>query len=349
MDNKPFETKCIHCRKVFELNDNDKWLVKRAKENNLKEALITCTQCGKRFTIDPFALPYIPLSSNLNDTFSSHLKYRSEQLTITKINGIIENHAETKSEYYIKRYYKEKEYHTEVELTDRIITIYPERLQEAMNLVNEVDTLKNNVSVTVNKDIGKIDKITNIGEIQKQWLNLKKQIEARYSFLQSNETRKNLETFLSQSEMQMTEENILLYFTSQPFFDLYFDKYLVDYNGISLASDTKTYYSQLFDQLPITMNVTPEILFETPDTIICMRNIDKLDNPYNSARIEEIYNQRYKPQIGYKFSEYVYNHRTEYTINQKENLLEQATMNITEAVKNNIEVIVDYKLRRIES
>lgn len=277
------------------------------------------------------------------------LKYRSEQLTITKINGVIENHAETKSEYHIQQYINNSNYFTDVYLADRVVTIYPDSLQEALNLVGEVDVLKNNVAVVINKDTGKIEKINNIADIQKDWAELKKQIKSRYAFIHSEETQKNLETFLSQSEMQLTEAGIQLYFTAQPFFDIYFDKYLVAQNFVPSASDTKTYYSQLFDQLPVIMNVKPEIIHETPESVTYVRSADRLTNGYNTAQIEEIYNRRYKPQIGYKFSEYEYSHRTEYTVNHTENILEQATMNITEGVKNNVEIIIDYKLRRISS
>ncbi len=275
------------------------------------------------------------------------LKYRCEQLTITKVNGIIENHAETKSEFQIRKVFENNTPMIAVELTDSVTTVYPENLREGFKLVADIDELKNNVTLSVNQETGKPLNVVNITDIENAWITHRKKLEDQYAFVQSDETRKNIQTFLEMMQKGMTNEGLLQYYATQPFYDLFFGKYLLS-DKIDLYSGNKIYYSQLFDLLPVEMKIDSKIKFETPDTITVAINSDRTADIKTTTQIELLYDQRFKSFIGYKFSDYIYHHNTEYTVDKTTNVLENAVINIHEAVKNNIEVIVEYKLRRIE-
>lgn len=55
-------------------------------------------------------------------------KYRSVQLAVIKMNGIIENHVETKLEYHVKKYINNNQLMVRVTLADQIVAIQPSYL-----------------------------------------------------------------------------------------------------------------------------------------------------------------------------------------------------------------------------
>ncbi|GGH01295.1 hypothetical protein [Mucilaginibacter phyllosphaerae] len=274
-------------------------------------------------------------------------RYRSEQLVVIKIDGIIESHIETKLEYHVKKIISNGQLLVQVELKDQINTIQPQYLQESLKLMSMIDVIKSNALVLIDNHSGKIKSIVNIDEIKANWLAFKKDVYANTSFIKSPEMKANIDTFISNAEAQMTEESILQDFKVRPFFDLFFDRYLVS-EQLSYNDYSKLYYSQLFDHLPVEFDVKQMITEESPVLLQVNKAASLNANNIHLADFERVYDLRYKPRIGYKFSNYSYNHNTWVSYRFDENLLDEATMTIVEEVKNNIELIVDYKVRRVE-
>lgn len=287
-----------------------------------------------------------PLNNNILFK-EGEAKYRSVQLAVIKMNGIIENHVETKLEYHVKKYINNGQLMVRVTLADQIVAIQPSYLQENLDLMSKIDVIKSNALVVVSPETGRILRIDNMDEIKANWLAFKNEVMSSTSFVKSSEMRANIDTFLVNVEQQMTEENILLDFQVRPFFDLFFDNYLVNDQFI-MKPFTKLYYSQLFDRLPVDFKVTEEIVDETPTSISILKDGRLVEGNPHLVDFEKIYDSRYKPSIGYKFSGYDYNHETRVIYDLNENMLSDANMVITEEVKNNIELFVDYKLQRIE-
>lgn len=274
------------------------------------------------------------------------LKYRSEQLTIIKVNGVISNHAETKLEIHVKRYVNEQNYCVDILLADNIITVYPDKLQEALNIMCELDFIKHNLSVLVDKLTGRIKNILNMDYVQEAWIQYKQKVYEKYAFVKTSDVKTKLDAFIHTAEAQITEKDILLDFETRPFFDLFFDRYLVN-SYIDTAPYSKQYCSQLFNNKPVQMNGTRKVIHETPMAITIVKEV-KLDKKNTSmVEFENLYNQQYKPTVGYKFSDYNFEHKTEIILNPVERIVEAATMVINENVQNNIELFIDYKLRRI--
>jgi hypothetical protein len=274
-------------------------------------------------------------------------KYRSEQLVVIKIDGIIENHAETKLEYKVKKMVVNGQLMAKVDLVDQVLNIQPSYLQESMTLMGKIDVIKSNALVVIEPANGKVKGIANIDEIKNNWLAFKNDIYAGTSFVQSPEIKANIETFVKNVDTQMNEESIMLDFQVRPFFDLFFDSYLVD-KAYTFNNYTKLYYSQLFDHLPVEFDVTQTLIDEQPNLLTINKQARLNSNNMHLADFEKIYDLKYKPRIGYKFSNYDFEHQTQVSYNLNENLLSDASMGISETVKNNIELIVDYTVRRIE-
>lgn len=289
----------------------------------------------------------IPLTSKNHVFKAGEAKYRSEQLVLIKVDGIIENHAETKLEYKIEKIVHDDQFLVKVNLTDQIVNMQPNHLQEGFDLMSKIDLIKSNARLLVNPQTGKIASIENIDEIRNNWFAFKQEVEANTSFVKSEEMKTSIANYLSNTELQFTNENLLQDFQVRPFFELFFSAYLIS-DKLAVKNETKLYYSQLFDRLPVELDILATIVNETPDTINILKDATLNRENLNLSAFVKIYDERYKPRIGYKFDEYSFEHHTQVSYNLKDNLLADATMNIVEMVKNNIEVFVDYKLIRID-
>lgn len=273
-------------------------------------------------------------------------RYRSEQLVVVKIDGIIENHADTKLEYTVEKINRENQLLAEVKLIDQIVKIQPEYLQDSFDLMSKIDFIKSNALILVNPTTGKVDKIENIQQIRENWDSFKKDVIKNTSFVQSDEMKKSISTYLENTEPQFNHDNLIQDFQIRPFFDLFFDRYLVSRN-FSVNNHSKLYYSQLFDRLPIELDMENTISSETPETITIIKSGTLNRKNLNIRDFEKIYDLRYKPRIGYKFDGYDFNHHTQISYDLADGVLQDAQMTINEVVKNNIEVFVDYKIRRV--
>lgn len=69
-----------------------------------------------------------------------------------------------------------------------------------------------------------------------------------------------------------------------------------------------------------------------------------MDNEF----LEKQYDNKFKPIVKYRFSEYNFSVRERCIINTDENWIESSDITIIEEVKNNVQVLIDYKLRKIE-
>lgn len=273
-------------------------------------------------------------------------RYRSEQLVVIKVDGIIENHADTKLEYTVEKIVKENQLLAEVKLVDQIVKIQPEYLQDSFDLMSKIDLIKSNASISINPTTGKIDRIENIEQIREKWDSFKKDVLKNTSFVQSDEMKKSISAYLDNTDPQFTHGNLIQDFQIRPFFDLFFDRYLVSKN-FTVKNHTKLYYSQLFDRQPIELDFENKVLSETPETITILKSGILNPKNLNINDFEKIYDLRYKPRIGYKFDGYDFTHQIQISYDQTDEVLLDAQMTINEVVKNNIEVFVDYKIRRI--
>ncbi|GGI29501.1 hypothetical protein [Pedobacter mendelii] len=274
-------------------------------------------------------------------------RYRSEQLVVIKVDGIIENHADTKLEYTVEKIVKENQLLADVKLVDQIVKIQPEYLQDSFDLMSKIDFIKSNALISLNPTTGKINKIENIEQIKENWNSFKRDVLKNTSFVQSEEMKKSILTYLDNTEPQFTHENLIQDFQIRPFYDLFFDRYLVSKN-YSENNYTKLYYSQLFDRLPIELEIKNTISSESPENVTILKSGILNRKNLCIQDFEKIYDLRYKPRIGYKFEGYDFTHHTQISYDLNDDMLLDAQMTINEVVKNNIEVFVDYKIRRID-
>ncbi|MFD1603399.1 hypothetical protein ACFSJW_12235 [Flavobacterium artemisiae] len=279
--------------------------------------------------------------------FDQQARYRCEQTVVTKVNGIIQNHADTKREFIVKKQQTQQGLFVYVNMVDNIIEAYQQPLEAAIKLVSEIDKIKCDVTVAVDGKTGKILRIVNHGQIIQKWGDLKQDLRARYDFLRADDSRHQFDEFIHLSEIQiLKEENLINDLRSKLFFDVFFDDYLVSKD--IFEPYTRKYYSQLFDGYETLLDFKQDILSESPSTVE-IRKVSQIDKQkLNNDFLERKYNEKFRPMIKYKFSEFNFSVRERVTIDTEENWINQSEITIIEEVKNNIQVLITYKLTKIE-
>ena len=281
-------------------------------------------------------------------SYNKEAKYRCEQSVVSKINGMIQNYANTKYEYLVKKQESSDNLIIKIELTDSIIEMYPKQLTEALQLLNDLDLIKCNAVIYVDTETGKIDRILNHDEIIKQWRNHRTKLEEKYGFIRSPQMREELHKFIALAENQIIDErNLIQDLNTKLFFNLFFDKYLIRDKRL-FDSYTRTFHSHLFEDFKVVLHFNQKILSETAEKVSVKKTGvgDKKENNY--AALESRYDTKFKPIVKYKFSSYDYKYDENYIVNTKEHWLETSEVVMIEEVKNNIQIGINFNLKKIE-
>ncbi|MCX2494945.1 hypothetical protein OQX63_15755 [Pedobacter sp. PF22-3] len=273
-------------------------------------------------------------------------RYRVEQITITKMDGVIQSHAETKREFSVIKSAGKSNLTVDVKMEENIVNIYPDSLQETINLLIELDVVKSTAIVAVNQTNGDIDRIINHDEIIEKWKKYRAELEKRFAGVQSPEAKLNVLKFLTVAENTIIiEKNLIDDLKTKMFYDLFFDEYLVS-DRLNLEEHKRPFYSQLFEGQSATLNFTKSIIAENENQVQ-YNNTGRLQKE-DAKKFEQLYDLKYKPLVKYKFSVYDASIVEKVLLDKKDKWILQADLSISEEVKNNVELSVDYKLRKIE-
>ncbi|WP_284460632.1 LysM domain-containing protein, partial [Chryseobacterium sp.] len=226
-------------------------------------------------------------------------RYRAEQTVITKINGIIQNHADTKREFFVVKENNNNRLLVKTALVENIITVNPSALQEVMNIICEIDLLKCDAVLEPDMKTGKISKIQNHDEIIKRWKTYKTNLESKFGFVRSDKTKNDFKYFIDASEnVIINEENLKSDFNAKLFFDLFFDKYLISKDNLFEPFSRKL-NSQLLENIPVELKFRQDILSETEDTVT-IRKVGELNKSIlDIDKLKKNYEERYLPIVGY--------------------------------------------------
>lgn len=351
-------------KKRYKITEGDTLKSISEKQNISIEELInfhnSCSTFTQSITSDylPLHLEYIFVEIKpikINQVSSIHLdaeesaqvaRYRCEQTVVMKLSGIIHSHADTKREFEVKKYRKDGVQYVKIKMIENIVEAYQKQLELAIKTVSEIDMIKCDVTVSL-KGNGKIGEIVNFEQIRKKWNQKKKILERDFSFMRDKKAHKDILDFLELNDQQFSsQQNIINDLNTKLFFDVFFDKYLTDDDYLDGYS--KTYHSQLFDGYGVNLNFTQDILAEDPDRVE-LRKVSKIDKSrIDNVFLNEQYEAKFRPIVKYQFSEYNFSVREHCTINTTDRWIDKSDITIIEEVKNNVQVLIDYKLRKIE-
>lgn len=275
-------------------------------------------------------------------------RYRCEQSVITYVGGIMVNHIDTKREFLVHKFQKENKSFVKTELVENILKSYPEEMKEAIDLVADIDLLACNLLTSLNAETGKIDKVENHNEVIHKWNIHQEHLKGKYSFLRNQESKKNIQQFIEVNNEIFTHEKKLIdWVNNKMFFDLFFDKYLVTNNNL-FDSYKQNLYSQLFDGKPVKFDFRKDIIGETETQVNVRKVGEMIKGSIDMSELEEIYNVKFKPLVKYQFSEFKFSYRENSIYDLENRWITSSDVTIIEEVKNNVRLMISYKLRKIE-
>lgn len=264
----------------------------------------------------------------------------------TILEGIMVDNSTCKSQYKVGL--NKDRLEAFVVLEENHVTSSPQILQAGMELIAEIDKIKCNSKFKINPENGSIENIINHKEIIENWNDYKRNLENRKTVLKLSSDKKNIEDFIDGVEETLKpEERLIQDYKNKLFYELFFDKSLVGAEDFK-NEYSRNYYSTLFDKEKITLHFTSSVLEET-DEIIRVRRVSKMDYPsLNMDKIIKLYDERIKPMVKFSFSEYNFSYRETLTWSKKDAVLEDSHVTIIEEVKNNIQLLIDFNLKRFE-
>lgn len=307
---------------------------------------------GKREEYDEETYKKIPENKKIDFIeleVEEEFRYRCEQNIITKINGIPTTTAKTKRDFLIKKKIIDKNLFVQVSIEDNIIVVTPNQYQEAINLVAQLDYIKcDAIIVKVNTTTGEIQHIVNHTDIIDKWKTYKLQLESSYSTIENKEAVEALKEFISMVNKQITIETHLIDdLKTKMFFDVYFNKHLVD-SSEKLQPYQRTFSSQLFKNINVDLQIRQDLLNDNEEEIQVRKVSEMTKGIEKLPKIIESYDKTYKPMIEYKFSEYKASFRERAIYNKQAYFLKESEITILEEVKNNIQLLVHYTLKKID-
>lgn len=279
-------------------------------------------------------------------SFGRNFMYRTEMIVGTVLEQVMVDNSTYKSQYKVGL--DQNNTLASVLLQENHVKSSPQMLQAGMELIAEIDKIKCSSVFRLDPNSGKIIKIINYKAILDQWEHYKAGLESRKTVLKMSQNRKDIDDFIAGVESVLKpEKKLIADYYNKMFYELFFTKHLQGDRNF-LQKESRTYYSTLFDQEAITLHFTPTILEET-DEILKVRRVSEMEyHSLNMEKIVNLYNERIKPMVQFNFSEYNFSYRETFIWNKKDNILQESHVTVIEEVKNNIQLLIDFNLKRFE-
>lgn len=290
---------------------------------------------------------------NSNPALPLSARYRCEQQVVNRIDGVVTSHADTKREVDISFYTQGGDKIAKTRITESIINCSPDNMMPAMQLINDIDCIKCDAELLVDPETGKIDKVLNLEDIKQAWMAYKEGVYRKLdvAFKADSADVKQVDGFTALIDKQFeSQQTFLQDLSTKIFFDVFFDKYLL---GKEFATTTyeKTFYSYLFDQQPLIMQVSQKVSTDEETGLrhisFYISNEDTERKRTNEDAIRNIYAQRYQPVVKYGFTRHNFEFYHDVILDER-GLPTEIKVNIIEEVENNIEILITYRIHKLK-
>ncbi|MGS2764004.1 hypothetical protein [Sinomicrobium sp. M5D2P9] len=274
-------------------------------------------------------------------------KYRCEQVNTTKIDGNLTSNSQQKFQYYIQVSPAEKT--AKVKLEDHYYNMNPPVLNKVFDFITKTEAIRQDVSFSYG-DNGKIARILNKEEQAEKWRAFKNSGEFQTEFIESmrDNNEKALEEIVKSGDRQFSlshdsEEE----YRRELFYAILFDWQLTSNDSTSVPQEGFLFRSILLPEVIVPMDFRCDILKEESD-ITKLRKVGSAK--LNDELLEDIikkYDQYYKPQIKYSFTEYKLEFRQTYEVDAVTRLVTNAKLIWVESIKDNVESFCQFTLRKL--
>lgn len=279
-----------------------------------------------------------PLSPDANST-----RYRCEQTNIIKLNGVINAHSTVKAEYLLSFPFENQNKIAEVKLEDSIYNFFTKGTEELVGFLSSSDRIKSRMLYELDSR-GKIKNISNFLELRDLWKKYRNNISDN-SFVKKldQDAKKRI---VESGDIEFYSPKILLKNANTNLFNqIILNQYLVC-NYSDFQNEILKTRSHFFPDIEFDVNCEVNIYSES-DNRITFQEIG-LPTYVNISDMIALYEKFYKEQLQYRFTDYSYKIRMDYTIDKTDNRIMTASVSINEAVKNNMESQVLFHLKRVE-
>jgi len=273
-------------------------------------------------------------------------RYRSEQQIITRHNGDIVSNGVLKHEYLLS--IDLVNLLAQVTITDAYGSYEPEMLNDLTQLSLLVDSVRHEQKFALDKKGRAID-LLNKSDMISNWMTLRTMQLKDGKFLTtftSDEQAEIIKEVNSYCDVIFSDNYPMLEELSKNLFHYtVFDKYLMTDQLEGKDDRTSEFYSNMFN-IPLKIEFTYENIIDENDVMKFEKNSNLLYADFKL--ITDIYKEKYQPVLHYGFTDYIYKINSRIEIDKKQNLIKQANVTITEAVKNNVENTIHYTLKQVE-
>ena len=287
------------------------------------------------------------LEKNIDDeAFEQKVRYRCEQLNITRIEEDVKSYSQLKKEYQVA--YNLGNHLMHVELCDFFYELNPPALSRIFDFISQIDYIRNNCLVEINQ-LGRFSKIINKDKLRASWEEFKNNKLNDLEFIKViKQTKPNeYSKLITEGDFQFSNEyDDEKDYNRDLFYLTVLDKYLY-YNNDNLQEEQYIYQSQLFPDVTVPMTVRYDILNEKDGHVTIRKVWETIESEELLEKISKGYEKYHQPLIKYKFSKYKLDMRNLFTYNLKTKVLEKAELSIIENIENNIKSECIFNLRKI--
>jgi len=270
-------------------------------------------------------------------------RYRSTQVNIVKINGVISAHATIKAEYLLSVTGQRDGLESRVRLEDSVYNFHTKGTERTAEIVRATDTVKKDLVYRLNAK-GKPIRILNLGEIQTRWKQFKADIPRNQRFeIMDDEAKKQ---FVAAGDAEYSSEQVMLQHSHTNLFNqIVFGQHLTRTHEDFDAEVFET-QSHFFPQ--IKFDVHCELVKEGEEDDVI--RYAKAGKPLfvDKSQMIALYEQLYKKQVEFRFTDHIYEFEQRFSVEKGTKVIDKAQVRLNERIKNNMESEVIYELRRVE-
>lgn len=271
------------------------------------------------------------------------VRYRSTQINIVKIDGAISAHATIKAEHLLTLSGQQGALRPTVELVDSVYDFHTKGSEQAAELVRATDTIKRRLVYQLN-DRGVPSRLLNHSEVQKNWHDFKAALAN--NGLRAGMDEATFRRFIAAGEAEYASEEVLLRNSETALFNkILFGQYLTRDEG---RFDVEIFATQshFFPQVQFDVPCKTERQGESEGAV----HYSKTGKPLfvDKSQMIALYEKLYRAQIGFKFTDYLYDYASNFSVSKQDRLIQTAEVAIRERIKNNMESEVIYKLKAVE-
>jgi len=282
--------------------------------------------------------------ANLPDTFDKQARYRFKQVNVVKFEDIPVSHSIIRAQYIFQ--IKNNIIYNQFEESHYSMRPQSVHLEDFLSIS---DKIRGKIYFEINQE-GKPINILNMDELTKNWEYFKKNEITGNPFVKEikSQSYKNYEKLIEAGDKEFHDKNFFMRNLEN---NLYFREIFGQYLTKSFENFTTEKYesiSNFFKETIIEANLKYSKVSEN-EFFFTFQKVSELNRErFNVPDMIRQYNEIYKPNVKYNFSEYDYSYRLTMTINKMDGLIENANIILIEKIKNNLSCNVNFELKRIE-